>query len=202
MRIGCIVLAAGNASRFGSNKLHAQVDGSSLICRALSAVPTGLDTVVVSRYPEILEQAAEAGCAGIYNDSPECGVSRSIRLGLAHLADCRGVLLMMADQPWLKRESVEALVALWAQNPERMAALAHGGACGMPCVFPARVFPQLMELTGEADGMALLQSQRDAVLLLETDAWELADVNTPESLARGERAENNGAERGMVRHEK
>ena len=41
MKIGCVVLAAGNARRFGSNKLNAQVEGVSLIRRALDAVPGG-----------------------------------------------------------------------------------------------------------------------------------------------------------------
>lgn len=31
MKIGCVLLAAGNAGRFGSNKLQVQVDGESLI---------------------------------------------------------------------------------------------------------------------------------------------------------------------------
>ena len=48
MKIGCVVLAAGNARRFGSNKLTAQVEGVSLIRRALDAVPGGLATVVVT----------------------------------------------------------------------------------------------------------------------------------------------------------
>ena len=46
MKIGCVVLAAGNARRFGSNKLKAEVDGESLIHRALEAVPSGLVTVL------------------------------------------------------------------------------------------------------------------------------------------------------------
>ena len=33
MKIGCVLLAAGNARRFGSNKLQVQVDGESLIRR-------------------------------------------------------------------------------------------------------------------------------------------------------------------------
>ena len=37
-RIGCVVMAAGNASRFGANKLAAQVDGKTLLRRALEAV--------------------------------------------------------------------------------------------------------------------------------------------------------------------
>ena len=37
--IGCLLMAAGNASRFGENKLTARFDGQSLFSRALEAIP-------------------------------------------------------------------------------------------------------------------------------------------------------------------
>ena len=103
MKIGCVLLAAGNARRFGSNKLQVQVDGESLIRRALETVPSGLVTVVVSQYPEILSLAGEYGFEAVLNDQPDLGLSRSVRLGLERLTDCGGVLFLVADQPWLKR---------------------------------------------------------------------------------------------------
>ena len=105
MKIGCVLLAAGNARRFGSNKLQVQVDGESLIRRALETVPSGLVTVVVSQYPEILSLAGEYGFEAVLNDQPDLGLSRSVRLGLERLTDCDGVLFLVADQPWLKRDS-------------------------------------------------------------------------------------------------
>ncbi len=182
MKIGCVVLAAGNARRFGSNKLNAQVEGVSLIRRALDAVPGGLATVVVSQYPDILALAGEYGFDALLNDRPELGLSRSVRLGLAHLADCDGVLFLVSDQPRLKRDSVEALAALWAQNPEKIAAMAHNGVRGNPCLFPARLFPELLALTGDRGGSAVIRHHEDDLILLETDAPELADVDTPAAL--------------------
>lgn len=182
MKIGCVVLAAGNARRFGSNKLNAQVEGVSLIRRALDAVPGGLATVVVSQYPDILALAGEYGFDALLNDRPELGLSRSVRLGLAHLADCDGVLFLVSDQPRLKRDSVEALAALWAQNPEKIAAMAHNGVRGNPCLFPARLFPELLALTGDRGGSAVIRRHEEELLLLETDALELTDVDTPDAL--------------------
>ena len=182
MKIGCVVLAAGNARRFGSNKLKARIDGTSLIRRALDAVPGGLVTVVVSQYPEILELAAEYGFTAVVNNQPEMGLSRSVRLGLEHLADCGGVLFLVSDQPWLKRDSAEALVALWAQNPSKIAAMAHNGVRGNPCLFPARFYPELMELTGDRGGSTVICRHEENLILLEADAAELADVDTPAAL--------------------
>ena len=39
LRVGCVVMAAGNAERFGENKLAAVVDGKTMVERALDAVP-------------------------------------------------------------------------------------------------------------------------------------------------------------------
>ena len=48
-RIGCLIMAAGNASRFGSNKLAAKVDGKMLIEHALEALERAGFTVAVNR---------------------------------------------------------------------------------------------------------------------------------------------------------
>ena len=37
--IGCLIMAAGNASRFGENKLTASFAGKSLFSLALAAIP-------------------------------------------------------------------------------------------------------------------------------------------------------------------
>ena len=39
LKIGCVVMAAGNAARFGENKLAATVNGKPLIEHALDAIP-------------------------------------------------------------------------------------------------------------------------------------------------------------------
>lgn len=61
-KIGCVVMAAGNARRFGDNKLAAQLRGRSLILRALEAVPAEKfdKVVVVTQYPEVMHLAGSS----------------------------------------------------------------------------------------------------------------------------------------------
>ena len=63
MKIGCLIMAAGNARRFRENKLAAVYRGKSLIRRALEAVPKELfhKVTVVTQYSEIEEMAQEFG---------------------------------------------------------------------------------------------------------------------------------------------
>ena len=55
MQIGCVVMAAGDARRFGENKLAAVFGGKTLIRRALEAVPAEefCAVAVVTQYPEV-----------------------------------------------------------------------------------------------------------------------------------------------------
>ena len=63
LKIGCVVMAAGNARRFGANKLTAEVEGRPLIHRALEAVPREAfcGIVVVTQYPEVAALAESLG---------------------------------------------------------------------------------------------------------------------------------------------
>lgn len=183
-KIGCVLMAAGNAQRFGTNKLMASLDGRSLILRAMQAIPTELiDTVVVvTQYPEIMRLAGEFHFAALHNPHPEQGISSTLQLGLTGLRDCDGVLFLVSDQPLLTRDSTAKLVNLWKQHPDRIAALGHNGVRGNPCLFPARFYPELMALTGDRGGSSIIRRHQEDLILLDTAAQELADVDTPAAM--------------------
>lgn len=189
LKLGCVVMAAGSATRFGANKLAAQLRGRQLILRSLEAVPPEAfyKTVVVTQYPEFMRLAADFHFAAILNDQPQEGLSHTIHLGLTALRDCDGVLFQVSDQPLLRRESILALTEQWRLRPEGIAALGHGGVRGNPCIFPAALFPELMALTGDRGGSAVIRRHEELLTLLEVAAPELSDVDTAAALEALER---------------
>ena len=184
LKVGCVVMAAGNARRFGENKLAAQLKGRSLISRALDAVPAEQlhAVVVVSQYPEVMDLAGTFHFAALYNPHPDWGISHTIALGLTALRDCDGVLFLVSDQPLLRRESVAKLVALWRSQPDKIAALGHGDVRGNPCLFPACFFPELRELREDHGGSTVIRRHEDALLLYDVPARQLTDVDTRAAL--------------------
>ena len=62
-RLGCLIMAAGNASRFGANKLFAAYRGKTFLELALLAVPPQLfaRVMVVSQYEPALGLARQYG---------------------------------------------------------------------------------------------------------------------------------------------
>ena len=184
LRAGCLVMAAGNASRFGEKKLTARFDGQSLFSLALAAIPEGLfaRVTVVSQYPALLEEAARAGFDTILNGRPEDGISRTIRLGTQAMADCDGILYMVADQPLLRAGTVRRVVAAWQERPECIAAAAHNGNRGNPCLFPARFFPELCALEADRGGSSVIRRHENVLLLVEAGERELFDCDTKQAL--------------------
>ena len=184
LKLGCVVMAAGNARRFGENKLAAGVGGRSLILRALEAVPAEeFEAVaVVTQYPEILELAEGFRFAPVRNPHPDWGVSHTIRLGLEALGACDAALFQVSDQPLLRRETVSAEVDFFLAHPDKLVGLAHNGVRGNPCIFPSAYFPQLLALTEDHGGSSVIRRHEENLLLFEAPALELDDVDTRQAL--------------------
>lgn len=177
-------MAAGMGTRFGGNKLTQEWNGRSLIRRALEAVPADrvAAVAVVTQYPEIVSLAKSFSFTPIVNSHPEYGQSHSIHLGIRTLSDCDALLFQVADQPLLRRESVAALIDLYCQHPACIVGLGHAGQRGNPCIFPARFFPELLQITGDRGGNVVIRQHEDALLLWEVPARELVDVDTADTL--------------------
>lgn len=185
MKIGCVLMAAGFGRRFGGNKLQMEFDGgSSLIRCALSAIPgEKLErVVVVTQYPEIEKLTRQYGFTPLPNLHPEIGQSESIRIGLSALSDCDAVMFQVADQPRLQKETVAQLIDFAADHPDRIVGLGHNGRRGNPCIFPARFYPELMALTGDQGGRAVILNHEAELLLLEVSPAQLLDIDTPQQL--------------------
>ena len=183
--VGCVVMAAGNAARFGENKLAAKIGGKMLIEHALEAVPAEelAAVCVVTQYDEVETLAKRFGFRCVRNSHPEWGLSHTVRLGTEALRqECRAIVYQVSDQPLLRRESVRALVAFYREHPEHIVGASHGGKRGNPCIFPEPYFGALCALTGDVGGSAVIRKHEKDLLLWEIDPRELADVDTKEAL--------------------
>lgn len=183
-RIGCLVMAAGNARRFAANKLAATLDGKSLICRTLEAVPKALFScvTVVTQYPEIAQMAEKFGFSAISNHHPDWGISHTILLGTRAMEDCDAILYLVSDQPLLRQDSIARVVETWRSTPDFIIGASHSGKRGNPCIFPRRFFPELMQLQEDCGGNQVIRAHPQSLKLVEIPQQELTDVDTPKAL--------------------
>lgn len=184
MKIACILMAAGNARRFGENKLAALFEGKPLVLHALEAVPASeFSTVaVVTQYPEVEDLARYFHFTPVHNPHPDWGISHTIRLGLETVTPCDAALFQVSDQPLLRRETIAAEVEFFRRHPDKLVGLGHNGVRGNPCIFPAAYFPELLALTEDHGGSSVIRCHEEDLLLYECPAEELEDADTQQAL--------------------
>ncbi|MEG1746837.1 MAG: nucleotidyltransferase family protein [Oscillospiraceae bacterium] len=178
--VHCVIMASGFSRRFGGNKLLCPVEGIPLFRRTFSALPAGLfaQGVVVSQYEEILQGAAENGYLTIQNTQAEEGIAASLRLGLSAVMDgADGVLFAVCDQPYLTAESVQKLLLQFEKTPDSIVALSAENRRGNPVIFPAEFFGELLSLTGDTGGSAVIKKHPHRLVTVEVPARELEDVD-------------------------
>lgn len=182
MDIACILLASGYGRRYGGNKLLTLWEGVPLYRRAFAALPPHLfsPAVVTSQYGEILTAAGKAGYLPLLNCHPWEGVAAGIRLGLQAAWRSDGALFAVCDQPNLKTNSIINLINSFLKSPERIHALGWLGKKGNPVIFPKSLYSELMALSGDTGGSAVIRAHRELLTLTEAgDPAELIDVDRP-----------------------
>lgn len=180
-------MAAGSGSRFGINKLEAMFEGKTLIERALDAIPKEqfCAVAVVTQYPRLMELARARGFLAVENDRPEDGISRTISMGMGALEDADALMFLVADQPMLRKESIEAELAFFKEHPENLVAMGHGTRRGNPAIFPKKYFGKLRELDEDSGGSEVIRRHSQDLLLFELeDELELYDVDSVAELTR------------------
>ena len=180
--IGCVIMASGMGKRFGGNKLTADFRGEPMLCRVLDATQ-GIfrRRVVVTRHRDVAELCEEQGIEVILHDLPLR--SDTVRLGVENMEGLQRCIFCAADQPLLRRETVQALALACGNEPEYIWRTACEGTPGNPVVFPAWTFEQLRQLPEGKGGSAVIKKYPERLRAVNVrDENELKDVDTPEDL--------------------
>jgi molybdenum cofactor cytidylyltransferase len=94
---------------------------------------------------------------------------------------CEGLLLLLADQVGVSADDLRRLFAAWRRQPVLISAALHGGAPGLPAIFPRWAFPDLMELRGDRDASLVLRRSSDRVVRIPMANAAIA-FDTPQDL--------------------
>lgn len=164
-RVAAVVLAAGEATRFGAPKQRILLPA---VLERLGR--TSVDEIVVVEGAHSLE--SQTGRVVACEDWAR-GPGASLRCGLAALAeDVEAAAVVLADGPDLAPEAVERVLAAWREHG-RLVAASYGGARGHPLV------------VGRSDWRDVPdEGLRDRPVLLVPcdDLGAPGDVDTPDDL--------------------
>ncbi|HET8789623.1 MAG TPA: nucleotidyltransferase family protein [Modicisalibacter sp.] len=182
-----LVLAAGRARRFGSDKRRACLPGRGpLLAATLETLrPHFTDIRVVLRHdddPQLLGISLDI--ATLPTMEAEKGMGASLAAGmraLSHGSHAEAVAVMHGDMPWVQGATFRALHArARAQSIVRPVFQRQGGH---PVVFGRQFWPDLCCLEGDTGARGVVRDHRAVCIEIETlDSGVLRDIDRPEDM--------------------
>lgn len=163
--IGAVVLAAGEARRFGSPKQQLMLPD---VLRAVRASSVDEIVVVAGAY-ELETDARVVRC-------PEWqrGMGASLRCGLEALpGDTEAAVVVLADGPDLATEAISRVVSAWRDGTGAVIAASYGGVRGHPVLLARSAWTEVPDKGARA---------LDPVLVPCDDLGRPGDVDYPEDL--------------------
>lgn len=185
-----VILAAGGSSRMGmtGSKVLLEWQGDPLVRRAAQvALNAGLSPVVVvagSAHMQVREALTGMDVTVVHNADWQQGQSTSLRAGLNVIGDhTPGTCFMLADQPFVTSRLLLALrtAFTWGSDPILMPIV--NDRRGNPVIVSAALYPELLELRGDAGGRQLF-GRHDIATVNWPDKRLLLDVDTREDFER------------------
>ena len=181
-----LLLAAGSASRFGSDKLsHSLPHGVPIAVQAARHLGAEIGEIVAVVKPgaHALARALEgAGCKVVVCEKAEEGMGASLACAARAAGEARGYLVALADMPFIRPSSIAAVrEALAAGAP--LAAPYFRTRRGHPVGIAGRFFEDLLACTGDEGAKKLFSAYGDDLVKVPVgDPGVVRDIDTPGDL--------------------
>ena len=184
MKMAALVLAARAASRFGSRKQLAIIDGAPMLQYAIdnakAFLPNKVFAVLGSGAEEIKPHIS--GCDFLINHQWDRGLGSSIAFGVSYLKhDFDAILIMLGDQPKVGVHYLQTLGKLFAG--EQVVCSRYRDGTGVPAIFGSHYFDLLINLSADIGARELIRSIHPTPKSLSLGGMEY-DVDYPHDLDR------------------
>jgi molybdenum cofactor cytidylyltransferase len=196
LQVAAVVLAAGASSRMGQAKQLLPVHGQPMVRRVTEAVcAAGLEQVVVvvgAHAKAVRDVLAGLPVEVVVNAAWAEGMSTSLREGVRVLRpEIGAALLVLADQPALAPELIQALVDRYRATDALIVAPFYEGQRGNPVLFDRALFPELQAVQGDRGGRRVIARYQEQVERVTVeDVAVIADIDTRQDYEKVQKADN------------
>lgn len=183
--VSCVVLAAGESRRMGSDKLNLDINGTCMLeCTLQNICNAGIEDVIVvvqpgSRWSRLLNKNKYKV---VENHNYKSGMAESVKTGLNSVEKCsQGVIFALADQPLISPNTYKEIIYYYSKNLDLITCPIYKGQRGNPVLFDRRTWPLIQKLIGDRGGRALLETLPESEIgCFECDSEAvLIDIDTP-----------------------
>ncbi|MBR9912819.1 MAG: nucleotidyltransferase family protein [Gammaproteobacteria bacterium] len=186
--LGTVILAAGAGRRFGGAKQLARWGDTCLLQHAIDSCSGIVDNttyLVLGAHRQAIESSLPLGEVTVL-DNPGWseGIAASIRTAVSRLAQSHQALLFVAaDQVLLTRAHLLQVTDAWHRQPGKICCAWYHNKPGIPALFPAPYYAELLQLKGDSGARKLLlQHPADRIDVPLPEA--AIDIDTRAALAQ------------------
>jgi molybdenum cofactor cytidylyltransferase len=170
-KIGAVILAAGESSRFGRPKQLVQFRGKSLVRRVVDAAKDANCSVIVvvlgSKREQIERELKETDAIVAENQNWRRGIGSSIRVGVESAVnqapDIEAIVLLTCDQPFVKTDTIERLIVMREKTKKAIVASSYSETLGVPALFDRSCFQELLTLPDDSGAKSIILSNHERV---------------------------------------
>ena len=184
-KMACLVLAAGEGTRFGYKKQLVNIDGQPMVNKVLMELkPIFFDDlfVVVGAFKQEVIPVIRNIANPIVNDCWSEGMGSSIKAGVKKICSYSkydSLLIALADQIGIKQNDYELLISNF--NGDRVVATTYENGFGVPAVFPFSYFLKLLVMDVSRGAKSILNDTNNDILGVHLPGG-LMDIDTHEDL--------------------
>lgn len=184
-----VMLAAGASTRMGENKLFFEIEGETLLRRAVRrASAAGLDPVIVvlgHDADRARRALADVRCQPVLNPSYARGVYESLRTGIAAVPpEAAAAVVLLADMPFVTTAMIDTLVEQFRRSDAPLVVSDYGGVNAPPVLYGRSLFDELRTVEGEGCGKQVVKRHRREALSVAWPEDALTDLDVPEDYER------------------
>jgi molybdenum cofactor cytidylyltransferase len=190
MRVSAILLAAGRSTRMGSAKQLLKIGGKTLLEIVLDTLrATQVDEIIVvlgGSAEAIQEQVPLHNFRVVINELYQQGMATSLQAGVSAVDPASdAALIVLADQPFLRPDTIARLIDEYCALKPVAVVPMYDGVRGNPILLDRSLFPEIMELIGDAGCRSILSKHSENILKIPVeDIGILLDVDTQADLER------------------
>ena len=193
--IPILILAAGRSSRLGSPKQLLEVDGKTLLQKAIETALEVSEWVGVNlgANQEMIEPTIQhLPIEFIFNENWSEGMSTSIRAGISFLQNLptdkvgkksKAAIIMLCDQPYVDAFLLKKIIENFEQSGKSIVACQYDNQPAVPALFDISFFEKLKNLKGDQGAKPLIMNHLEQTNFILFEKGKI-DVDTKEDYER------------------
>jgi molybdenum cofactor cytidylyltransferase len=190
--VAAVVLAAGAATRMGTQKLLLPLEGRPMVTwavdAALSSKAARTIVVVGHQAAQVVAALQHRPVTVVANPDYASGMSSSLRAGVRAAGACEAAIILLADQPFVTAGLLDRLIDCFTETRASVVRPVLDDRPANPVLLGATLFREVLEQRGDVGGREVVERHCDEVSLVPLDDLRVVvDIDSVEDyeMARG-----------------